>query len=111
MKINVLAQLAVGIPVIPLVAAALLSPGATPARAAGADSDIATLYKAKCSMCHKANAEKSFDATKADDQLVQAILKGQKGEKPPFMPAYEAKGIDEAQAKALVAYMRSLRSE
>jgi cytochrome c1 len=41
---------------------------------------------------------------------VQAILKGKKGEKPPYMPAFETKGITEDDAKALAAYMKSLRT-
>ena len=110
MKTKVSVWIAVGVPALPLVAA-LLSPVATPVRAAGPATDVATTYKAKCAMCHKANAEKDFDVAKTDDQLVEAILKGQKGAKPPFMPAFEAKGIDEAQARELVAYMRSLRSK
>ena len=45
----------------------------------------------------------------ADAALVEIVLKGKKPEKPPNMPAYEAKGITGDQAKALVAYMRSLK--
>jgi cytochrome c1 len=37
-------------------------------------------------------------------------LKGKKGEKPPYMPGFEAKGMTEDQAKALAAYMRTLRT-
>ena len=73
------------------------------------DFDAAATYKAKCVACHGAAAEKKFDATIADTDLVQIILKGKKGEKPPFMPAYEEKGINEEQAKALVAHMKSLK--
>jgi len=40
---------------------------------------------------------------------VQIILKGKKAEKPPHMPAYETKGINAEQAKALLDYMKSLR--
>ena len=73
------------------------------------DFDAAATYKAKCQVCHGAAAEKKFDATLADADLVQIILKGKKGEKPPFMPAYGEKGINEEQAKALVAHMKSLK--
>lgn len=73
------------------------------------DFDAAATYKAKCALCHGAAAEKKFDATLADADLVQTVLKGRKGEKPPFMPAYEEKGINEEQAKALVAHMKSLK--
>lgn len=87
----------------------------TPANVAGTDSmvftadDAAATYKTKCSACHGADASKKFDVTKADEHHVNAILKGQKGEKPPFMPEYGSKGITEEAAKALVAHMRSLR--
>ena len=73
------------------------------------DFDAAAVFKAKCVACHGATAEKKFDATLADADLVQIVLKGKKGEKPPFMPAYEEKGINEEQAKALVAHMKSLK--
>ena len=73
------------------------------------DFDAAATYKAKCVVCHGAAAEKKFDATLADADLVQIVLKGKKGEKPPFMPAYGEKGITEDQAKALVAHMKSLK--
>jgi mono/diheme cytochrome c family protein len=73
------------------------------------DFDAAATYKAKCVACHGAAAEKKFDATLADADLVQIVLKGKKGEKPPFMPAYAEKGINEEQATALVAHMKSLK--
>jgi mono/diheme cytochrome c family protein len=73
------------------------------------DFDAAATYKAKCQACHGAAAEKKFDATLPDAELVQIVLKGKKGEKPPFMPGYEEKGINEEQAKALVALMKSLK--
>ena len=73
------------------------------------DFDAAATFKAKCQVCHGAAAEKKFDATLTDADLVQVVLKGKKGEKPPFMPAYEEKGINEEQAKALVAHMKSLK--
>jgi mono/diheme cytochrome c family protein len=79
---------------------------AVPARTAGQD-DAAALFKAKCVACHGATAEKKFDATKADEELIQIVLKGKKLEKPPNMPGYEEKGITADQAKALVAFMKS----
>ena len=81
---------------------------ATPARSANQD-DASALYKAKCVACHGATAEKKFDATMAEEEMVKAILAGKKMEKPPNMPAYAEKGITEDQAKALVAYMKSLK--
>jgi mono/diheme cytochrome c family protein len=71
------------------------------------DDDTAALFKAKCAMCHGQTAEKKFDATKADDELIQTVLKGRKLEKPPNMPAFEERGITADQAKALVAFMKS----
>ena len=84
--------------------AALLA-AAVPARATG-DDDAAALYKTKCFACHGATAEKKFDATKADDELIQTVLKGKKMEKPPNMPGFEEKGVTADQAKALVAFMK-----
>lgn len=77
-----------------------------PARTA-TDEDAGALYKAKCVACHGATAEKKFDATKADDELIQTVLKGKKLEKPPNMPGYEEKGVTADQAKALVAFMKT----
>ena len=79
------------------------------ARANQEQFDAAATYKAKCVACHGAAAEKKFDATIPDADLVQIVLNGKKPEKPPNMPAYADKGITEDQAKALVAYMKSLK--
>ena len=89
---------------VPALALALMSSAPAPTNAAVED-DAAGIFKAKCAMCHGQKAEKSFDAAKAEEQHVEAILKGIK----PKMPAYESKGITAEQAKALVAYMKSLR--
>ena len=90
---------------IPLVATVLLI--SVPARTTS--DDDAALYKSKCAMCHGATAEKKVDKTKADDELIQTVLKGKKPEKPPNMPAFEERGITADQAKALVGYMKSLK--
>ena len=74
-----------------------------------AAEDPAAVYKAKCAMCHSPKAEKSYDPAKLDEHHTEAILKGVKGAKPPFMPGFEAKGMSTDEAKALAAYMRSLR--
>lgn len=71
--------------------------------------DAAATYTSKCKMCHGATAEKKMDKTKADEDLVQVVLKGKKAEKPPNMPGYEEKGMTAEQAKALVDYMKSLK--
>ena len=91
---------------IPLVATVLLI--SVPARTTS-DDDAAALYKTKCAMCHGATAEKKVDKTKADDELIQTVLKGKKLEKPPNMPAFEERGITADQAKALVGFMKSLK--
>jgi mono/diheme cytochrome c family protein len=70
--------------------------------------NAAATYKSKCTACHGPKADKKFNATMSDDDQVQAILKGKKAAKPPNMPAYGAKGITAANAKALVDYMKSL---
>lgn len=93
-----------------LYAAGTLSATAITAPSASQDQfDAAATYKAKCVACHGAKSEKKFDATKADAVHLEAILKGRKMEKPPNMPGYEEKGITEDQAKALVAYMKSIQ--
>jgi mono/diheme cytochrome c family protein len=73
-------------------------------------SDPAAYFKAKCVACHGPKAEKKFDATLSEEQQLDAILKGKKPEKPPNMPAYGEKGVTPEQAKALLDYMKQLRS-
>lgn len=95
---NRLKTLAVLLLALPLLA--IMSP----ARAAVAGDDAAATYKAKCTACHGAKAEKAFNPSKSDGVLVDAVLKGVK----PKMPGYEGK-VTADQAKGLVAYMRSVR--
>jgi len=73
------------------------------------DEDASALYNTKCKMCHGATAEKKFDKTKADDDLWPIVLNGKQAEKPPNMPKFSDRGLTEAQAKALVTYMKSLK--
>ena len=73
-------------------------------------SDAAAYYTSKCVMCHGKKAEKKFDTTLTDDQMVEVVLKGKKAEKPPNMPAYGEKGVTADQAKALVDHMKSLKA-
>src|SRR5215467_14505471 len=82
---------------------------ATGARTAGDEFDAAKTYNAKCHACHGSKAEKHFDTSKLDDEHIQIILKGKKAEKPPNMPAFDAKGITADQAKALLDFMKSLK--
>lgn len=71
--------------------------------------DPAAAYKVKCAMCHSPKAEKLYDPAMPQDQQIDAVLKGKKGEKPPHMPAFEPKGMTAEEAKALVEYMQGLR--
>jgi len=95
---NRLKTLAVLLLALPLLA--IMSP----ARAAVGGEEVAATYKAKCTACHGAKAEKSFDPSKGDGALVDAVLKGV----APKMPKYDGK-LTADQAKGLVAYMKSLR--
>ena len=80
------------------------------ASAQGEAQDPAAFYKSKCVACHGQKAEKKFDTALADEQLLDAILKGKKPEKPPNMPAYGEKGVTAEQAKGLLEHMKQLRS-
>jgi len=97
--------IAAGIP-LALVLGGLVMASAKPKRH---QFDPAATYKGKCAGCHGAAAEKKFDPAKSDDELVQAILKGKKAEKPPNMPEYQTKGINEDHAKQVLAHMKTLR--
>ena len=72
--------------------------------------DAAAFYKTKCVACHGKKAEKKFDSSLPEDQMVEIILKGKKVEKPPHMPGYGDKGVTSEQAKALIAYMKELKA-
>ena len=111
LKINRLKKLAVAVLTLSLLALGALNSASVPTRAAGQQEqqDVAALYTSKCAMCHGAKAEKKFNADLSEAELVDAILKGKKGEKPPFMPGYETKGINADQAKALVVHMKQLK--
>ena len=104
---DTLKKVAVSLVLLPIIGLMMLNAAGT--RAAADDFDAAAVFKAKCVMCHTATASKNFAPSKTDEQLVESILKGVRGEKPPFMPAYGEKGITPDQAKALATYMRSLK--
>src|SRR5438034_10175730 len=106
MKVSIIRwhKLALGLAGVMIAATFLIL--SVPARTATQD-DPAALYKTKCFACHGATAEKKFDATKTDDELIQTVLKGKKMEKPPNMPGFEERGITADQAKALVAFMKT----
>ena len=99
-----LKKIAIVLTALPLLAMVLLT-SAPVNTVAAAQDDQAAFYKTKCAMCHGVKAEKTFDATKADEQLVEIVLKGLK----PKMPAYGEKGVNADQAKAIVAYMKQLK--
>ena len=73
-------------------------------------SDAAATYKTKCVACHGQKAEKKFDSTLTDQQMIDTVMKGKKPEKPPNMPAYGEKGVTADQAKTLVEHMKQLKS-
>ena len=106
---NRIKYLAVILFAAPVLAVTLLS-GSNGMVVSAMSDDPVVVYKAKCAMCHTAKAEKFFDPSKTDEVHVEAILKGRKGEKPPYMPGFEAKGMTPEDAKALVAHMRGLRA-
>jgi cytochrome c553 len=93
-----------------LLAVALLSSSSAQTGTEVSASDSGAYYKAKCVACHGQKAEKKFNDALPEDQQLEAILKGKKAEKPPHMPGYEAKGINAEQAKALLAYMKTLKT-
>ena len=97
--------IAIALITLPLLATAFLNTASATAVPLAQDFDAAAVYKAKCAMCHGQKAEKKFDAAKADDDLVNTVLKSEK----PGMPAYETKGINAEQAQALVTHMKSLK--
>ena len=107
MRINGLVKMAAMFASLLLAATFLVV--SAPAKAGADDFDAAGTYKAKCFACHGAKAEKKFDATLSDDDMVQIVLKGKKPEKPPNMPAFEERGITADQAKAMVVYIKSIR--
>jgi mono/diheme cytochrome c family protein len=80
-------------------------------RAATEDQfDAAAAFKTKCVACHGQKAEKKFDSSLTDAELIDIVMKGKKPEKPPNMPAYGEKGVTAEQAKALVEQMKQLKS-
>ena len=103
-----LKKISIGLVVLPLAAVLMAGTARQSSSAAVQDFDAATVYKAKCAMCHGQKAEKKFDAAKADDVLEAIILKGN-DTVTPKMPGYEAKGITAEQAQALITQMKSLK--
>ena len=71
--------------------------------------DPATFYKPNCGECHGAAAEKRFNPDSPEGQMIDAIRNGAIAEGSKDMPAFAGKGIDEAKAKVLINYMKSIR--
>jgi cytochrome c553 len=66
-------------------------------------------YKPNCAECHGSEAEKRFNPDSPESQMIDSILNGAKAENTRDMPAFAEKGIDEAKAKVLINYMKSIR--
>src|SRR5712691_4875189 len=71
--------------------------------------DPKAYYKLNCAECHGSEAEKRFNPDLPESQMIDSILNGAKAENTRDMPAFAEKGIDEQRAKALIAYMKSIR--
>ena len=108
MRLNQTKFIAAAILLLPLLV--IFAVKTEPMIVSASEADTATTYKAQCAMCHSAKAEKFYDPAKSDEEQVAIVLKGKKGEKPPYMPGFEAKGMKPEDAKALVEFMRGLRT-
>ena len=112
MKIANLRYTGIPVGVFTLVAVIFLGSSAAQTESVAAKfTDPATYYKdAKCVTCHGKKAEKKFNTTLTETEMLDAILKGKKPAKPPNMPGYAAKGLTEDQAKAMLEYMKTLKA-
>jgi hypothetical protein len=64
-------------------------------------ADAKTTFEAKCKMCHGANLEKkAIDTSKSDADLVKFLTTNDK---------HKTRVGDEATAKAIVAYIKSIK--
>ena len=108
---NFLKRVGVGVTAAFVLGVLMLAPVATStATQEVSAANAAEFYNAKCKMCHGAKAEKKFDSALPEDQMLDAVLKGKKAEKPPNMPEYGSKGVTAEQAKGLIDYMKQLKS-
>jgi len=71
--------------------------------------DPRIFYKTNCEECHGLTAERRFNPDNPEAQMIDAILNGATVEDTKDMPAFSQKGIDEQKARALIAYMKSIR--
>ena len=81
---------------------------------AWAAEDGAALYKSKCAMCHKPDGSGNPGKVPAlkgtslsEDQIAAVLTKGAADKKAPHNSAF--KGFDEAQAKAVAGYVKSMK--
>ena len=80
---------------------------------ASAAVDGAVVFKQKCLACHGANATGARDLggpavqKLTDEQLADFIANGGPSKKPAH--SFKAKGLTDADVKALVAYIRTLK--
>ena len=107
MNINRIKLIAIAIFAIPMIM--VVGFRAEVVHISAAADDPAATYKTKCAACHTPTASKFYDPAKTEEEHVQAILKGKKGEKPPYMPAFGEKGMTEDEAKSLACYMKTLK--
>jgi mono/diheme cytochrome c family protein len=76
-------------------------------------ADGAVVFKQKCIACHGANATGARDLTSpvvqklTDEQLADFIGNGGPTKKPAH--AFKAKGLSDADIKALVTYIRTIK--
>ena len=73
--------------------------------------DSAAIYKSKCAGCHGAQGEgksgpKLAGTSLSEDDIVNVLTKGGQA-KPPHTKPY--KGVNEADAKQLAAYIKTLQ--
>jgi mono/diheme cytochrome c family protein len=107
-------------PTIPILALAAVFIFSTVAFAAGPDGTV--LFKQKCVACHGADASGATPAGKSlkirdlrtpdvqkqtDDQLFDFIANGGPSKKPTHI--FKTKGLSDADVKALVTYIRSIK--
>jgi cytochrome c553 len=108
MTINRIKFLVIAIFALPLLAMAVFNTNTI--RVTSAQTDAATTYKTKCAACHSPKAEKFYNSETPEAQQIETIMKGKKGEKPPYMPGFEAKGMTADEAIALAGYRKQLKT-
>ena len=85
--------------IVALLAIFVFAPTSASTRAVVGDFNPAAVYKAKCTACHGKQAEKKFDASKSDEELVDILLHSKK----PGMPAFAIVGLPDGSWPMLCA--------